>query len=71
MKVAEFHDKKLTEAVSNLMEVFSGEDGGVGFVKVCMGLKFVEASLPAPQAQEILDVVYKFSRLVGKLKKDG
>ncbi len=42
MKVAEFDDPELTEAVRAMLDAFSGADGGVVFVLFCNLLREAE-----------------------------
>lgn len=71
MTIGEFRSKDLTKNVERITDVFSCADGGGGFVLFCNRLKKIEADALAgdADAQEILQVVGKFGRLLKALTR--
>lgn len=71
-KVSEFHDKKLELAVSELLSLFGGEDGGAGYYRLCMGLKHIEAQYleggdSSNSARQLIELFIRFHKLVKTL----
>lgn len=66
MKVGEFHSADLTAAVTNILDTFSGADGGAGFVMFCAMLRQIDrlAIEGDPNSLEITNVVRHFSALL-------
>lgn len=59
-------NEKLKEAINDIMDTFAGADGGISFVNLRSILENMdkEAGNGNLSAQEILEVVYRFHRLV-------
>lgn len=61
-----FKNPELQEHFDNILDTFSGADGGIRFVKFKWMLNDLEhqASSGDESAQKILDIVEQFSRMI-------
>jgi len=61
----------LKEVLDNIMDVFTGADGGADYCKVRWALeKFEQGALDGSKSSmDILDIVIKFSKLLTILKE--
>jgi hypothetical protein len=57
---------ELKETIDYIMDIFAGADGGIGFVNLLALLREVEQQLEEgeQEAAEILQVIYRFKRLL-------
>lgn len=69
--IATFDHPGLTMAVQNIMDTFTGDDGGVGFVALCGLLQDVarQARAGDQASTEIVATVLRFHRLIEVAKR--
>lgn len=74
MKIGKFSSSELTKAMENILDTFSGVDGGVSYVMFCNMIKDLddEAINGDINAKKLTDIVRQFSKLInianGRLK---
>ena len=65
-ELGEFNDHRVTESVQNLLDIFTGADGGVQYVLLLDALHLMEQQSEQGDegAKEILEMVVRFNKLV-------
>lgn len=68
MKVGEFNDPELTQAFSEIMDVFAGADGGVAYVRLMRMFRGFEEEAKKPEtktsATYLINIAKQFHKLV-------
>lgn len=65
-RVGDFHRTDVQAAMDNVLDTFSGGDGGVRYVVFCQYVQQLDSQAESGDdaAKEILKVITRFSRLV-------
>jgi hypothetical protein len=67
-----FKDEELGDAIQNIMNTFSGSDGGVRYIKFRVTLEYLETLADNDAAAaHIIEIVKQFSRLIDASQNKG
>lgn len=58
----------IQDAMTNILDTFSGADDGVGFVKLCDMINLLSKQPDDPSVEVIFGVILHFSRLINVSK---
>jgi hypothetical protein len=68
MKLIENSPKEVQDAMTNILDVFGGGDGGGSFYKFCCLINSLSENLNNPEqaesAKQLLDIILKFDKLI-------
>ena len=65
-----FKSEQLQKEFDNILDTFSGTDGGIRFIKLqCFLKEFENRSETESSARQILDVMSRFSKLIDVANK--
>jgi hypothetical protein len=74
MKIGEMYSADLTEAIQNILNVFSGADNGISYVNFCNFMRSIDKQAietQNPNAEALKIIVLQFNRLLENVCRAG